>query len=123
MNSALKITSEKKQTPMPVTIFHISGWLDAQGEPKLLEAAQSAHDTGVTRLLIDMSELDTLTSAGIRTLQRVYQMYTSKDEQKENLKLCNAHPQIYHVLSITGFLKHIPMYESVTSALESFDND
>jgi anti-anti-sigma regulatory factor len=75
--------------------------------------------------LIDMSELDTLTSAGMRALQKVYQMYTPKEERFKvaRLKLCNAPPQIYNVLGITGFLQNIPMYESQDTALESFGKE
>jgi anti-anti-sigma factor len=125
MNSDLKITTEQKQARVLVTVFHIGGWLDAQSEPQLLEVARLAYDEGARYLLIDMSDLDTLTSAGMRALQKVYQMYTPKEEQMKvaRLKLCNAPPQIYNVLGITGFLQNIPMYESMNSALESFGTE
>lgn len=124
MNSDFNITSEQMEGNVPVTIFHIDGWLDAQSEDQLLAAARKAHDGGSRYLLIEMSSLDTLTSAGIRALQRVYQLYTPKDESPkvDHLKLCNAPPQIYNVLSITGFLQNIPMYESQEDALASFGN-
>ena len=122
MNSDLKITSEQKQARVPVTVFHIGGWLDAQSEPTFLEHARVAYDEGARFLLIEMSELDTLTSAGMRALQKVYQMYTPKEDHFKvaHLKLCNAPPQIYNVLGITGFLQNIPMYESTDAAIESF---
>lgn len=125
MNSDLKLTSEQRQVKVPVTVFRIGGWLDAQSEPQLLEAARLAHDEGTRYLLIDMSDLDTLTSAGMRALQKVYLMYTPKEDHFKvaHLKLCNAPPQIYNVLGITGFLQNIPMYESIDSALESFGTD
>jgi len=125
MNSDLKIVTEQKEAHVPVTVFHIAGWLDAQSEPQLLETARMAHDEGARYLLIDMSDLDTLTSAGMRAIQKVYQMYTPKEDHFKvaHLKLCNAPPQIYNVLGITGFLQNIPMYESTESALESFDSE
>src|SRR5512138_1932149 len=124
MNSDLKISSEQTQVDVPVTVFHLRGWLDAQSEEQLLEGARNAYDAGARYLLIDMSELDTLTSAGMRALQKVYQIFTPKEDQFRlaHLKLCNAPPQIYNVLGITGFLHNIPMYESVDSALRSFGN-
>jgi anti-anti-sigma factor len=124
MNSDFKITSEQMQAGVPVTVFHISGWLDAQSEEQLLASAQEAYDGGSHYLLIEMSALDTLTSAGMRALQKVYQLYTPNDENPrvEHVKLCNAPPQIYNVLSITGFLQNIPMYESQEDALVSFGN-
>ncbi|HJS18702.1 MAG TPA: STAS domain-containing protein [Anaerolineales bacterium] len=125
MNSDLKITSEQKQAQVPVTVFHLRGWLDAQSEEQLLESARTAYDGGARDLLIDLSELDTLTSAGMRALQKVYQIFTPRDEQVKvaHLKLCNAPPQIYNVLGITGFLHNMPMYESQDAALESFGRD
>lgn len=121
MKSDLKIVSEQKQARVPVTVFRIGGWLDAQSEEQFLETARLAHDEGARYLLIDMSDLDTLTSAGMRAIQKVYQMFTPPGEDKAvRLKLCNAPPQIYNVLGITGFLQNIPMYESMASALDSF---
>lgn len=125
MNSDLKITSEQKQARVPVTVFHIGGWLDAQSETQFLETARLAYDEGARYLLIDMSDLDTLTSAGMRAIQKVYQMYTPQEHQLKaaHIKLCNAPPQIYNVLGITGFLQNIPMYESMDSALGSFGTE
>jgi anti-anti-sigma factor len=125
MNSDLRISSEQMQADVPVTLFHLRGWLDAQSEEQLLEAARTAHDGGARYLLIDMSDLDTLTSAGMRALQKVYQIFTPKEDQFKlaHLKLCNAPPQIYNVLGITGFLQNIPMYESMDTALKSFGKE
>src|SRR5919109_834166 len=122
MDSDLTISSEQVQTDVPVTVFHLRGWLDAQSEEQLLEAARTTYDGGARYLLIDMTELDTLTSAGMRALQKVYQIFTPKEDQFKvaHLKLCNAPPQIYNVLGITGFLHNIPMYASIEDALESF---
>ena len=110
---------------VPVTVFRLRGWLDAQSEEQLLEAARTAHDGGARYLLIDMSDLDTLTSAGMRALQKVYQIFTPKEDQFKvaHLKLCNAPPQIYNVLGITGFLQNIPMYESQQTALQTFGKE
>ena len=125
MNSDLKITSELMNADVPVTVFHLKGWLDAQSEEQFLEAARTAYEGGARHLLVEMSELDTLTSAGMRAIQKVYQMFTPKEDRFKvaYLKLCNAPPQIYNVLGITGFLQNIPMYESLDAALESFGKE
>ena len=125
MNSEFRIVSEQVKASLPVTVFHIRGWLDAQSEAQLLENARLAYDEGARYLLINMSDLDTLTSAGMRALQKVYQIFTPKEDQFKvaHLKLCNAPPQIYNVLGITGFLQNIPMYESMDTALDSFGKE
>ena len=125
MDSDLKITSEQVQADVPVTVFHLRGWLDAQGEDYLLESARKAHEDGAEYLLIDMIDLNTLTSAGMRALQKVYQMFTPTADRSQvaHLKLCNAPPPIYNVLGITGFLQNMPMYETMETALESFGKE
>jgi len=125
MDSEFRISSEQIQAHVPVTVFHVRGWLDAQSEEQLLEEARTAHDGGARYLLIDMKELDTLTSAGMRAIQKVYQIFTPKEDQFKvaHLKLCSAPPQIYNVLGITGFLHNIPMFESTDTAIQSFGKD
>jgi anti-anti-sigma factor len=125
MESIFRISSEQVQVDVPVTVFHIYGWLDTQSEEELLAAARIAYDEGARYLLIDMRGLETLTTAGMRALQKVYKIFTPREEQliEARLKLCNAPPQIYHVLGITGFLETIHMYESLESALHSFGKE
>ncbi len=125
MDSNFRISSEQIQADVPVTVFHIYGWLDSQGEEELLAAARIAYDEGARYLLIDMHGLETLTTAGMRALQKVYKIFTPKEEQSKvaRFKLCNAPPQIYNVLGITGFLETIHMYESIETAQQSFGKE
>lgn len=122
MDITLKITQEQVQGIVPVTVFRLRGWLDAQGEESLLAAARDSYDAGSRFLLLDLSEVDTLTSAGMRAMQKVYKLYTPADEHFKvaRVKLCNAPPQVYHVLGVTGFLQNIPNYENEQAAIDSF---
>jgi anti-anti-sigma factor len=122
MESDLIIASEEMQAKMPVTVVHLRGWLDRQNEKQFIEATQKAYDNGARFILLDMSEVDTITSAGIRAIQKVFQIFTPKEETYKiaHLKLAGAPPQINHVLGITGFLQNVPMYESVDAALHSW---
>ena len=123
MDITLKITQEQLQGKVPVTVFHLQGWLDAQSEEQLLSAARDAYDKGARFLLLDLAKVDTLTSAGMRAMQKVYKLFTPSDQQFKvaRVKLCNAPPQVYHVLGITGFLQNIPNFESQQAALDSFN--
>ena len=105
--------------------MRVRGWLDAQSEEQLLEVARNSYEGGARYILIDMNELDTITSAGIRALQKIYQMFTPKEDRFKitHLKLCNAPPQIYNVLGITGFRQNIPMYENLDDAVVSFGKE
>ena len=120
MDSSLKIMKEQAQGRVPVTVLHLRGWLDAQGEDLLLTAAQEAHDEGARYLLIDLEGVDMLTSAGMRAMQKAYQLFADGQSSAGRVKLCNAPPQVYHVLGMTGFLQNIPNYETLQAAVDSF---
>ena len=92
MLSDLKNTVEQVQGAVPITVFHLRGWLDAQSEPQFVQWATEAHEKGTRYLLLDFSELDTLTSAGMRAIQKVYKQYTPEGTDKENprLKMASA---------------------------------
>jgi anti-anti-sigma factor len=122
MISDLKNTVEQVQGTVPVTIFHLRGWLDAQSEEQFVQWASEAYENGTRYLLLDFSELDTLTSAGMRAIQKVYKKYTPVGTPKgvAYLKMAGAPPQVYHALKVTGFLQTIPMYESLQAAIDTF---
>jgi anti-anti-sigma factor len=122
MEETLKITIEQVRAGVPVTVFHLQGWLDAQSEEQLLAAAREVYDGGARYLLLDLEEVESLTSAGMRAMQKVYKLFTPLEQgyKVAHLKICNAPPQIHHVLGITGFLQNIPNYESQEAALDSF---
>ncbi len=126
MNSDFKITSEElqRQGKPPVTLLNLRGWLDAQSEGQLLAAAEEAHTAGARHLILNMEEVDTLTSAGMRVIQEVYILFTAGEQTPKTarMKLCKAPPQVYQVLELTGFLKSLPMYESLQAAIESFED-
>ena len=123
MEITLKIKKQQVQGKVPVTVFHLRGWLDAQSEELLLSSARESYDEGSRYLLLDLAEVDTLTSAGMRAMQKVYKLYTPEEEQFKvaRVKLCNAPPQVYHVLGITGFLQNIPNYETLQAGVDSFE--
>jgi len=122
MDITLKITKEEVQGKVPITVLHLRGWLDAQSEEILLATARDSYEGGSRYILMDLAEVETLTSAGMRAMQKVYKLYTPSEERSKmsRVKLCNAPPQVYHVLGITGFLLTILNYESMQAAIDSF---
>ncbi len=122
MGADFKMSKEQPQDRPDVAMFHISGWLDAQSEQQFVDTVKAAKDAGAQYVVVDMSDLDTITSAGIRAIHKAYLMLTPKGEAgtASHLKLCNAPAPVYQVLSITGLLMNIPMYESAGDAVESF---
>jgi hypothetical protein len=129
MTNLLEITKSEGH----VTILHFDGSLDRQTENLVIESARTVKDSGVRFLLIDLSSVDVVTSAGLHALHGIFKMFTPYDEveawRKENagkvfkspyFKLSGASSQIQYVLNITGFLENIATYPTMQEALDSF---
>ena len=121
MGVEFKLTRKVPQDKPNIAVLHLSGWLDAQAEDQLVSAVQKAKDQGAEFVLLELSGVTTITSAGIRGIQKSFGIMTPrKGALLGRLKLCNAPPQVYQVLSITGILVSTPMYESADIAIDSF---
>lgn len=117
----------------PVKILHLAGKLDGETQARLVEAARLEQAAGIRYLLIDLSGVDFIASAGIVALHKIYKMFTPSEEvrtweeQKHGepyksayVKLAAASPSVYYVLNIAGFLQNIPIYPDLDGALKSF---
>jgi hypothetical protein len=117
-----------------IIVFHLSGILNANTEKYFVSTARQLKDTGVRFLLVDMSGVELITSAGLRALHDTLFLFTPHQEieawQKENpgdlfkspyFKLAEASPQVYSILNLAGFLHNVPIYPSVKDALASFN--
>ena len=128
----LTITASQVQRDVPVTILHLSGHLHGATEQELLGYARQAHEKGAKHLLLDMSGLEVLSSAGLRAIHSVFNLFTpqsDKDVIREHheepykspyMKLVCPNPEIYYVLNIAGFLQSLLIYNDMDEALKSF---
>lgn len=129
MTDTLTIT----RTEGRVLVFHLAGKLDGQTQGSLLDAARQAHEAGARFLLIDLRNVEMVTSAGLGALHNIYKLFTPAGEveawEKEKhgepykspyFKLAGASNNVYYVLNIAGFLQNIPIYPDMQGALKSF---
>lgn len=122
MNKTLLIMKEPAEKKEHVIIMHLNGALDANGEEVLLKIAREAYDEGTRFLLLDLAEVEILTSAGMRAMHKVYKMFTPAEKRLKvhHVRLCNAPQQLYQSLNVTGFLLTIPSYDSIQEAVDAF---
>jgi anti-sigma B factor antagonist len=129
--NTLALTTTTQTDPVLVTILHVGGRLDANTEASLREYADQLFEGGARRLVIDLAEVDYISSAGLRALFLIYKQFTPADEvssrQPEDemykspyIKLANATPEVYGVLNLAGFLHNIPFFPTLKEALDSF---
>ena len=130
--SELTITASQIQGEVPVTILHLSGHLHGTTERDLLDRARQAQEDGSKYLLLDLSGVDVLTSAGLRAIHNIFNLYTPRSDRdvirqhgdepykSPYLKLVCPNPDVYYVLNIAGFLQNILIYNNMDEAANSF---
>ena len=130
--SELNITASQVQGETPVTILHLSGHLHGTTEQQLLDRARQAQEDGSKHLLLDLSGLEVLTSAGLRAIHKIFNRFTPRSDaevirqhgkepyKSPYFKLICPNPDIYYILNITGFLQNILIYNSMEEAINSF---
>ncbi len=130
MTSTLTITRSDQG---PIKILHLAGGLDSGTQSLLMDAARHEQAAGARFVLVDLSNLDFIASAGLSALHNIYKLFTPQaavdnwDKQNhgepyksEYMKLAAASPSVYYVLNLAGFLQNIPIYPDLDSALRSF---
>lgn len=132
--SELTITSSQIQGEPPVSVLHLSGHLHGDTEQQLLDRARELREDGAQYLLLDLAGLEVLSSAGLRTIHKIFNLFTPPrdaelirqhgDEPYKSpyVKLVCPNPNIYYVLNIAGFLQNLLIYNEMEDAVNSFSD-
>lgn len=78
------------------TIIALEGWLDTNTSPELGTALQDLDD-GCESLVLDLSNLEYISSAGLRLLVSAHK------QMKGNLTIRNVSAEVMQVLHMAGF--------------------
>lgn len=132
--SELNITTSQIQGDIDVTVFHLKGHLHGATEQHLLDQARQAHEDGTSHLLLDLTDLNVLSSAGLRAIQSIFKLFTPQSDmeliQKREgepykspyLKIVCPDPQIYYIFNIAGFLQNLLVFNNFEDATNSYSN-
>lgn len=130
--SELEIKVSAIEGRLPVTVLHLNGHLHGDTEHLLTDHARQSLESGARYLLLDLSNVQVLTSAGLRAIQIIFNLYTPQEDKsiiREHggepykspyVKLVCPNPHIYYVLNIAGFLQNILIFNDMDEALNSF---
>jgi len=101
-----------------VGVVAVNGSLDASTAAELNEYVSTQISAGHSQLVLDLSQVEFLSSAGLRAI-----LVSLKESRREggDLRLAAAQPGTEKVLKISGFLSIIKSYPSVADALGSFN--
>lgn len=96
----------------------VRGRVDVETAPQLGATFDAAMEEGFYRFVLDLKDLEYMSSSGLRVLIRV-----RKEVRRYNrgdLRLCNVPSQIYQVLELAGLLPLFPIYDDAVAAVGSF---
>ncbi len=128
-----QIRVEQVQRRVPIAVFHLSGSLNLASAEAFEQAGQQAVQQGLRHILLDMKDVPTVRSAGLRSVQILYKLLDSQGnsaaagsvdhkEPSESplLKVVNLSPDVHYVFDIAGFFPNIGCYDDLETALDSF---
>lgn len=133
------IISQNQDTPS-VTIMQLRGELDGSSYEKFITEAQNLYEAGTRDLLLDMSELTFLSSAGLAGLHRTARIFNGEDSStmeegwsaihamgkerdsgfQKHVKLLNPNEKIRDVLDTVGFMTFFEIFTDIQPAVASF---
>ncbi len=132
----MEITVNNLNGKVPVTALRLNGDFDVSSYKDFDKAAQNELDNGAQYFLVDFSDVQYMSSAGIRSLNALYKQLhagLSEDEQiaarkgiREGnyaapyLKLLNPSDKVFEVLKMTGLEMYLGIYDTEAEALATF---
>jgi anti-anti-sigma factor len=99
-------------------VIEVSGRIDSATAPQLAGVLDDFTDEGQHNLVLDMGDVDFISSAGLRVL-----INTQKTCQRLNrgeLVLANVPEPIYEAFDLAGFIALFDFYDEVVDAVGSF---
>ena len=97
-----------------VVIVMPDNQLDTNTSPETEKMLTAQLDAGETRIVIDFSKTDYMSSAGLRVILKTASLL---QEKGGGFALCNANEQIVEVLEISGFLEIVKYFPSLQDAV------
>ena len=132
----MDITATQQTGRVPVSVFQISGDIDSTTYQQVQAQIEQVVQNGARDLVLDLSKVGYLSSAGIRLLSHLFNLLRgnlpqeSEEAMKQgvrdgtfkspHLKLVSPTPRVADVLKMSGLDMMIESYPSVPEAVASF---
>lgn len=121
----LEITVSHEQARVPVTVMHLNGRANLGTVERLLAKAQQIIASGARYLLLDLSNVPSMTSAGLRVIHQIYRLLhetapAGSATHSPYLKLLAPTPDVLRVLRIAGYDSLLEIHDNLKDAAASF---
>jgi anti-anti-sigma regulatory factor len=136
----MQISFSKQEGRVPVTVMHLEGNLDASNYTEVIARAQDAYDQGARDLLIDLSKVPYVSSAGLMSLHSMALIFTGQslktkeagrptfrsinaqndDLVRQHMKLFNPQTDVQYLLDVVGLKQLLDVFTDLEAAVQSF---
>lgn len=103
-----------------IELIMINGRVDSVEAARLSDALEAAHHRGRYRIIVDMSQVEYMSSAGFRALGDAQR--NSKRNQRGEVVLAQVPDRIQEALELVGFAEYFHIADNVSSAVEFASN-
>lgn len=100
-----------------VSVLNFQGKLDTTTTPDAESQVNAIIDGGATKLLVNFSELDYISSTGLRLLLASAKKLKASGG---SIRVCGCNPTVKEVFEISGFVTILGVFDSEKEALEGF---
>ena len=122
----------------PVAVMSIKGKIDASNYVEVINQAQEIYKRPVHNLLLDLSEVPFISSAGLVAIHKISLIYSGGQQEVEQegketrpdfthnanarkrVKLLNPQPGVDKTLEMAGLKLFFKVFDDLKSAVESF---
>ena len=134
----MEITVSIHESNEPVAVMNIRGNIDAANYVEVVNKAQEIYNNPVRNLILDLSEVPFISSAGLVAIHKIALIYsggkqeveqagketrpdfTHNSNARKRVKLLNPQPDVDRTLETTGLKLFFKVFKDLDSALQSF---
>jgi anti-sigma B factor antagonist len=123
MDAEMEITTTQVEGEVLVTVLQLKGEVGSHNYEELRDEAFAVIDGGAEHLLLDLTELTYMSSAGLRAMHAIYNKLQGPEEEastSQRLKLLGPPPNILSLVNTIGFNIYVEIYDTLEEAVASF---
>lgn len=119
MSQTLRIAVSEEKGNVPVTVLYVTGDLDSKTYTELESKAAEVIAGGVNKMVLDLSGVHFMGSAGLRAMHGISSKLKSAGSEGQ-LKLAQPSDAVSRVMKTLGFDKFFDIHPSLDAAVQSF---
>jgi anti-sigma B factor antagonist len=132
----MEITVTEENARVTITVLHVSGKIDSLTYQAFQAKADNLIDGGARHLLVDLANVEYVSSAGLRALHNIFNKLralhqdVNDDELRKQMssglykspyiKIANPSEQIKEIFGVSGFDTYMEVFDDSRKAIASF---